>query len=516
MTLLLVDDDVEMLETLRSLVDWQSLGFAGILSAASGVDALRQSEDTVIDLMITDIGMPVMDGYALVERIRERQSELPCIFLTCHEDFHHAQRAIAVGLDDYLIKYSLTADTLQSAVARVLQSRREKQRQVSEAQDSVAALQDVRTSYKEKLIYTLISGGTIDPVQCDRQMRAMHIKRPLGSFRVIGFFVDYDEARLHVQDAIANPAWRFDAARAIEDYLREHHCAEEAFPYEGFILLIHEGSGAALSRNYLETLSTICSMMNETMRIHVSLCQSEVCNDFFQLGKVIDALCLHRDDSFYGPIPLGEKPREFQVMSYPRFNDACVRLRTALGDEAAFWSALDDYSKRIEENRYAPHMVRKLFRAILSAITRLNQQNGVFTEEIDLSGMSMNFCRDAVTACYQDYIDRRGMVRRAGISEDVKNILAYVDDHLQEKITLQTTADYVYKNSSYLSRLFKQSMGVSFSDYLISARIRKATELLEHSTLSVEEIAARVGIDNITYFYKFYKRETGRTPRKTR
>lgn len=516
MTLLLVDDDVEMLETLRSLVDWNSLGFAGILTASSGVDALRQSEGTVIDLMITDIGMPVMDGYALVEHMRGRQSELPCIFLTCHEDFHHARRAIAAGLDDYLVKYSLTAAALQSAVERVLQSRREKQRKVRETQGSVATLQEVRISYKEKLVYTLASGGTIDSVQCDRQMRAMHIRRPLGSFRIIGFYVDYDEARLHVQDAEINRTWRFDAVRTVEDYLREHHCTEEAFPYEGFILLMHEGSSATLSQHYQELLYTICSMMNETMRIHVSLCQSQICNDFFRLGQAINELRSHRDDAFYKPVPLGAKPQPFQEMSYPRFNDACAQLRTALGNEASFWSNLDDYSKRIEEHRYAPHMVRKLFQAILSAITRLNQQNGIFTEEIELSGMSMNFCRDAVTTYYQDYLDRRGMNHRAGISEDVKKILAYVDDHLQEKITLQTAADFVYKNSSYLSRLFKQSMGVSFSDYLISARIRKATELLEHSSLPVEEIAARVGIDNISYFYKFYKRETGRTPRKSR
>lgn len=516
MTLLLVDDDIEMLETLTSLVDWASLGFAGILTASSGVDALRQSEGTVIDLMITDIGMPVMDGYALVEHMRSRQSELPCIFLTCHEDFHHAKRAIAAGLDDYLVKYSLTAAALQSAVERVLQNRREKQRKVSEAQGAVATLQDVRISYKEKLIYTLASGGSIDSVQCDRQMRAMHIRRPLGSFRIIGFYVDYDEARLRMRDVMANRTWRFDAVRTVEDYLSEHHCMEEAFPYEGFLLLMHEGSGATLSQNYQELLHTVCSMMNETMRIHVSLCQSEICNDFFRLGQPIHELRSHRDDAFYKPIPLGAKPQPFQEMSYSRFNDACAQLRTALGDEAAFWRIFDDYSRRIEESRYAPHMVRKLFQAILSAITRLNQQNGVFTEEIELSGMSMNFCRDAVTTYYQDYLDRRGINHRTGISEDVKKILAYVDEHLQEKITLQTAADFVYKNSSYLSRLFKQSMGVSFSDYLISARIRKATELLEHSSLPVEEIAARVGIENTSYFYKFYKRETGRTPRESR
>jgi YesN/AraC family two-component response regulator len=56
-------------------------------------------------------------------------------------------------------------------------------------------------------------------------------------------------------------------------------------------------------------------------------------------------------------------------------------------------------------------------------------------------------------------------------------------------------------------------MGISFSEYLIEARIRKATELLEQTRLPVEEIAERIGIDNVSYFYKFYKRETGRTPR---
>lgn len=98
-------------------------------------------------------------------------------------------------------------------------------------------------------------------------------------------------------------------------------------------------------------------------------------------------------------------------------------------------------------------------------------------------------------------------------NEDINKVIRYIAENLNKKITLQSAADYIYKNSSYLSRLFKQHIGMSFTDYLIRQRIEKATRLLADSRLSAEKISEQIGIDNVSYFYQFYKRETGKTPR---
>ncbi len=73
-------------------------------------------------------------------------------------------------------------------------------------------------------------------------------------------------------------------------------------------------------------------------------------------------------------------------------------------------------------------------------------------------------------------------------------------------------AALVNMNSNYFSRLFKNEVGTSFSDYLVNKRMEVATELLGNSGLSIEEIVKAVGIESISYFYRVYKKVTGRTP----
>jgi Response regulator containing CheY-like receiver domain and AraC-type DNA-binding domain len=97
-------------------------------------------------------------------------------------------------------------------------------------------------------------------------------------------------------------------------------------------------------------------------------------------------------------------------------------------------------------------------------------------------------------------------------NQDVRDVTVYVKAHLNEEITLESVAAHVYKNSSYLSRLFKRVTGKTFSEYLIGKRAEKATRLLVETDLPIEEICKQIGIENIHYFYRFYKRETGQTP----
>ncbi|MDD3334065.1 MAG: response regulator [Eubacteriales bacterium] len=516
MTLMMVDDDIEMLESLQGLIDWQALGYTEILTAINGREALDKSSGKVIDLLISDIGMPMVDGYELVDRLHAVQPDMACIFLTCHEDFTHAKKAIAVGTDDYLVKYTLTPEVMLAAVEQVHEKRRKKEETDRQAEASVASMQVIQNSYKEKLLFALADGRKIDVLAHERQMKAMHITRPSSIFRVVGFYMDYDEARLQAEEAEHIRQWRYEAVNNIGDMLRQRHCPDEVFPFDSFILLVHEGH--MLGKMYVELLQQIAAMANETMRVHVSLCVSSPCTDFWQIGKQLGELTAQRDNGFYGDDTFETdcSPRAFVGMPYSLFNDACARQRNAMSDEVSFWASSDRIAREMMDGRYEPHMVRKLYRVFLSNITRLCQQSGFFTEEIDISGMSFRFCCDAVAYRYQWLLEQRGERVQAVQSPDVNAVLAYIEGHLDQKISLQAAADAIYKNSSYLSRLFKQTVGVSFSDYLIQARIQKATQLLEQTDLPVEEVALRVGIENLSYFYKFYKRETGRTPRSSR
>ncbi len=114
---MIADDDVEMLEMLRHIIDWREHGYE---LAGSAHDPRRLLElPDAPDVLVTDISMPHMDGFGLASALRQRKPDMRVILLTCHDDFEFTQQAIRTRMDDYLLKYALTGPKLLDALARV-------------------------------------------------------------------------------------------------------------------------------------------------------------------------------------------------------------------------------------------------------------------------------------------------------------------------------------------------------------------------------------------------------------
>ena len=114
---------------------------------------------------------------------------------------------------------------------------------------------------------------------------------------------------------------------------------------------------------------------------------------------------------------------------------------------------------------------------------------------------------NASDRAYPDY-------RRQGVMPQSRVIIhayAIVRGGYKEDITLESVADQVGVSASYLSRLFKEEMGIGFQDFLTNTRIEKAIELLRDAPISIRDLADAVGYNNPTYFCKAFKRKTGKT-----
>lgn len=94
----------------------------------------------------------------------------------------------------------------------------------------------------------------------------------------------------------------------------------------------------------------------------------------------------------------------------------------------------------------------------------------------------------------------------------VKPALEYIENHFDERLTLDDMASLCNISSSYFSKLFNRITGENFSNYVNTVRIRKACELLENGDLPITTIAFDLGYEDISYFDKVFKRLTGVTP----
>lgn len=94
----------------------------------------------------------------------------------------------------------------------------------------------------------------------------------------------------------------------------------------------------------------------------------------------------------------------------------------------------------------------------------------------------------------------------------IRIIKGYVRDHLREEITLKKMADMLHFNCAYLGQKFKMEENVSFNNYLLLERMKKAKQLLLSTDMRIYEIALEVGYRDIDWFYKKFKAYAGSSP----
>jgi len=115
---------------------------------------------------------------------------------------------------------------------------------------------------------------------------------------------------------------------------------------------------------------------------------------------------------------------------------------------------------------------------------------------------------------YQDESKSGEMLReKKNAMKRLEQAFNYIDDHYCEKLTLEEVASSVYMSSNYFSSYFRKVTNISFSDYVTRMRINHARELLRETDKNVTEIAMECGFNNISNFYRLYKKHVGKPPK---
>ncbi|UUZ96716.1 response regulator [Paenibacillus sp. P25] len=144
---MLVDDDYPVLEFLSEAIPWEKYGLQLVGRCENGAVALAQAERDMPDILITDIGMPKMDGIELIGSLKQRKPGLRVAILSCHSDFHYAQQALKLNVQDYVLKDTLDPASLEKPLQQFKESLDQEDRVRSHSHQ----LQDMVDRNKEPL-----------------------------------------------------------------------------------------------------------------------------------------------------------------------------------------------------------------------------------------------------------------------------------------------------------------------------------------------------------------------------
>ncbi|MBL4937830.1 helix-turn-helix domain-containing protein [Clostridium sp. YIM B02515] len=115
----------------------------------------------------------------------------------------------------------------------------------------------------------------------------------------------------------------------------------------------------------------------------------------------------------------------------------------------------------------------------------------------------------------KEYIKDVNKTKKASVNY-MERIIEFINVNYQEKLDLNTLSDLFFINPSALSRSFRKYTGVNFSEYVNNKRITEAKQLLKNTDISIMEICASTGYNNLPYFEKTFKAHIGLSPSKYR
>ncbi|WP_020618298.1 response regulator [Paenibacillus daejeonensis] len=116
---LLVEDEVFVRESVREIIDWESMGFTVIGEAGNGAEALRLIRREPPDLVLADIIMPEMDGIELLRQTREAGIRAKFVMLTCMSEFEYIRQAMEYGASNYILKLSMNVKDLRETLGKI-------------------------------------------------------------------------------------------------------------------------------------------------------------------------------------------------------------------------------------------------------------------------------------------------------------------------------------------------------------------------------------------------------------
>ena len=145
-------------------------------------------------------------------------------------------------------------------------------------------------------------------------------------------------------------------------------------------------------------------------------------------------------------------------------------------------------------------------------------------DEIKAEKIGGNLLIDSLKTTLAIHLLRNYCTTQSKLSSDTnrlsklvwQQVREYINEHLHQEIKLIELAAIAQMSPYHFLRLFKQSMGVTPHQYILQCRIEKAKNLLQHSELSIAEVAASVGFCDQSHFTRYFKRIVGVTPKQLR
>lgn len=492
---MLVDDEYLAIEDLKTLIDWNTLGFEICVTARSGRQALCAFGTTPVDLVITDISMPGMNGITLVEQLKQKNPKLLFLLLTAYAEIDYMKSAFQLGVEDYLIKNEITPSLLCQKLCNI------RERYISSLNQSYSFLQKRLRKYFSDIDSPLPEDLPVLP-----QHNFFYLI--LAPDIIIPWTEDLLLSRKFSASKMIDAAMPFTESYQTPDF--ENICSVAAYNHKILLLLYlpeNISTGSLLekiqrfSAGLVQALWQQCSLSFSAFYSYIPMNLQKIHRDYFSKQKNV------RARYFLGC-------RICEALDSPRLFIHSEKISLSEEDlKNAFKNPevnFSDYLNGLFDDVIATHNYygfSHLISLCFSFLSKLDEENAISFEQADLSDI-FHIRQFIVRSAARLYADKN-----PNLPYEIKEAIRYIAKHYhEESLSIQEIADAISLSATHLSRVFKTATGDTIWDYLTKLRIQKACHILRTTNAKIYEVAEMTGYTSPQYFSQVFQKQMGVKP----
>ena len=491
MKIVLVDDERFSLKWMEKMVSQLGGAYEVVGTFINGSEALTYCLENPVDVLMTDIRMPVMDGLELIRTLKKKKSDIQPVVISAYDEFDYAREAMKLGVQEFLIKAEITRESLGAALRAIAE-------RLESSENSMQLEQ--WAEWREQLLNNQLSEE-----ECDR------IARQCGAEGT-------DEACTVAVVSVHESSQVQEMRQALQTLIQEMDCRTACVQISRRRLMCVLFSGKQYDDALKEMGAALAKFFPDSIAIGYSFHQQ---GERSLIAAIRHAYMICDLLRYYDrPCVAAWRPayeREQDIASARRI--AMESLRGGCAEEAV--SALDMLLQCARENLLSLTSVYGTVNSVLDEIYSWADELGCAKERTIWPELHAY----EGFACYRDKVMQtaEAMIRDIELSAkknthspSVLSIMKYLEEHYCETVSLDSISQAVHLNKTYISTAFKRETGENVSDCLQRLRIQKAAQLLSKSAMSIREIAQHVKIDDPAYFAKVFRKYMGMTPKDYR
>lgn len=507
MKVLIMDDEPNICQVLRHIIDWTALGFVVAGEAHDGIEGLRKAEQLRPDIVIMDIRMPGADGLSLIGQIKQMNPYTAFIIVSGYREFEYAKSALAQGVQEYLLK-PVNKQELEAAVEKARESILQRERGQQEVMGLRCQLDSSLQELTERFFQRLLVGAPEKPIDLEQINAKYGCKFVSGGYKVICYKLD-----------------GFGAAGRLEELMgrvragMEHGpmaAASQIFPLSQTMMVqiwnwagirdsgpVYNAILADFRRYARGQCQLTISVGHRVDSIHELWKSAECARRGLQsrislgAGGVIDTAKCRLALPPYAGILTDKERIQLSIL-----------LNSA--DQEGALACMRSIIRRVRQER---RWDNGMYGAAAAAIELLQLPRGRYSEL--LTQLDECSTEEQLAEVYRQALDSLPDMAGNG-NRMIQIVKEYVNSHYMQDIRIRDVAELISVTPKYFSDLFKKETGETFTDYLTNYRMETAKDLLKNSCKRVNEISMLTGYQDAKYFSKQFRKSTGVSPAKFR